>query len=216
MVTTEIALTLDLAPQTETQHSATSSIPLTLALDPATATSHAATTDIPLTLDLAPVADQPTVPEVTTTIPLTLAMGPATAIGHAATTEIPLELVQAPTVQVPAAPTFVFTPPTVEGEALAGPPGSRAGERLMTHYGSWEEGVIVFRDSSGEYHSVRYHPWGATYRTFSEGVLIHEEELEGLRDATELYYGGHRHVVSEATADDLTAAGYGDFITEDV
>ncbi len=83
---------------------------------------------------------------------------------------------------------YLFKTPTVK----EGPAGGR--HRLWEFY-TLDIGVTVIKINNG-YEQVRY-------------------PTQDLLDAVELFYlGGHEYEVSNEEAADLTAAGYGDYLTE--
>lgn len=82
---------------------------------------------------------------------------------------------------------YRFVTPTVyEGPAN--------GPRLFQFY-EFKRGITVYRTGS----------------TFGEVRFPSQDFLETV---DEYWMGGHTHEVSNATAADLTAAGYGDYLTE--
>lgn len=80
-----------------------------------------------------------------------------------------------------------FTPPTVdEGPVADGP--------LFSRY-KLRRGMSVVKDAEGAYSTVRF-PW-----------------LGDLLDADTVYLGGHIYDITADEAVELTAAGYGEYIT---
>lgn len=88
-----------------------------------------------------------------------------------------------------------FTPPTVNATPLAPPGTGGVAARLFRHYRALKKGVTVIQRQDGIFYLKEYPT---------------QEEL----DAALLYYlGGHVYTISQAEADDLTAAGYGSLIS---
>jgi len=65
----------------------------------------------------------------------------------------------------------------------------------MRYYGAHPAGVAVWKTPEGEWR-------------VSESVTVEDQ-----RAAVVYYGGGHVHVISEEEADELTAAGFGAYIT---
>lgn len=82
---------------------------------------------------------------------------------------------------------YTFVTPTVE----EGPIG---GHRLFEFY-KMPRGITIIKYNN-EYYEMRYPS---------------EDDFIG---ADAVYVGGHEYVVSDSEADDLTDAGYGDYLTE--
>lgn len=83
---------------------------------------------------------------------------------------------------------YRFTTPTVPETPLGQGP-------LFSRY-ELDRGISVLR-KNGIYSSYRY------------------PSLNEVLDAEEVYLGGRIHIIDEATKDRLTAAGYGEYITEE-
>lgn len=105
-----------------------------------------------------------------------------------------------------------FQPPVVDGEAWA-----RTGadsDKLMRFYGAVPTGVVVWRDHTGTWQEGHYpYQGGGSDRSFNDGELVAEVPIHGLADAQVVYLGGHIYPITTAEAADLTAAGYGAYIT---
>lgn len=89
--------------------------------------------------------------------------------------------------------TYLFDPPTVRvplGDSLSGDPVSRFFSRV-----GYDEGQAVYRLPDGTFHSTPVVDWGA------------------LPEGSTVWGGGQVHEVSDAEAAELTAAGYGLFLT---
>lgn len=114
---------------------------------------------------------------------------------------------------------LVFTPPTTDGIAMYDPAMVRTSgaHALWRHYGAWAMGQTVWKDSQGIWHAELYpYQGGAVHRVFKDGVLISESEPdEGLATAQKVYLGGHDTVITQAEADDLIEAGFGDGIHQE-
>jgi hypothetical protein len=112
-----------------------------------------------------------------------------------------------------------FTPPTTAGRLIADPGRKhRSGAHaLWSHYGAWETGQTVWKDSLGVWHtSVTPYQGGAVHRVFDGGQLVSETAPdEGLATAQVVYLGGHVHEITDAEMDDLIAAGFRDQIVPD-
>jgi len=106
-----------------------------------------------------------------------------------------------------------FTPPTETGPAPIG----GTSHPLWRVYGNYDVGITVWRDPTGTYHQTQYpYHGGAFYRTFYDGQVIADttdDPNESLANATEVYIGGASYPITDQQATDLTAAGYGAFIT---
>jgi hypothetical protein len=108
-------------------------------------------------------------------------------------------------------PTFI--PPTTAGE-LVGDPKDKASWQLLRFYGSWETGKTVWRDQQGEWHEALEPYLGGHTDTVHNwnGSTVSAPDA-GLANAQVVYLGGHVHTITQQEADDLTAAGYGAYIT---
>lgn len=73
-------------------------------------------------------------------------------------------------------------------------PTRHPGNAVMRHFGPYPRGRTVLKTAG-------------VYRT------VDTPTLDDINAATEVYMGGHIHVVTQAVADALTAAGYGSGIT---
>lgn len=105
-----------------------------------------------------------------------------------------------------------FTTPTAEGPAPFG-----KHHPLWRHYGNYDCGITVWRSPDGQYRQtmIPYHG-GGSYRTFDNGELVSDttdDVNKSLANATEVYIGGSIYEITQQQADDLTAAGYGAYIT---
>jgi hypothetical protein len=106
-----------------------------------------------------------------------------------------------------------FTPPTTAGRLIADPAKRhRSGAHaLWRHYGAWETGQTVWKDSLGVWHTALV-PFqgGGVHRVFKDGVLVSETGPdEGLATAQVVYLGGHVYDITEAEATELINAGFG-------
>ncbi len=107
-----------------------------------------------------------------------------------------------------------FTPPTGQGVPWGDVDAYTPEDRLMRYYGAVETGITVWRDQGGTYHQSQY-PFlgGEEFRTFNDGDLIQSSVgAPGLKEATEVYLGGHTYDITQTTADALIAAGFGAYI----
>lgn len=112
----------------------------------------------------------------------------------------------------------VFEPPLRDGNPMTqkGHPGNA----LMKHYDAWAQGVTVWKDSLGVWHeSLTPYEGGATHAVHNQWIngvgpiSTTTGPDEGLATAQVVYLGGHVHTITSAEAADLTAAGYGAYIT---
>ena len=108
-------------------------------------------------------------------------------------------------------PTFI--PPTTEGKRVGTSP-------LMRFYGAWAQGLTVWKDSQGVWHeSSEPYQGGAIHQSHNNWIngvgpiTTTTGPDEGLATAQVVYLGGHVHTIASAEAADLTAAGYGAYIT---
>jgi len=85
-----------------------------------------------------------------------------------------------------------FRPPTDNLVRYADPNGVGLGHSLFRHYAADPRGRNVYKLTDG---------------TFSE------IDQRNPSDFTILYHGGHDNIVTDAEAADLTAAGYGEYLT---
>jgi hypothetical protein len=105
-----------------------------------------------------------------------------------------------------------FTPPTEEGPASVG--GDL--HPLWRHYGNYQCGITVWRDQLGTYHQSQMpYQGGGVDKHFNddETTYIPDTDVNSLANATEVYIGGSSYNITSQQATDLTAAGYGAFIT---
>lgn len=107
-----------------------------------------------------------------------------------------------------------FTPPVGQGVAWGDEDSYDPEDRLMRYYGAIPNGETVWRDQGGVYHQQQYPSQGKqTFVTFNDGKVISSTTgVQGLGDATEVYLGGHTYEITDTTANDLIAAGYGAYI----
>ncbi len=85
---------------------------------------------------------------------------------------------------------------------------------LARFYGAWETGQTVWKDSQGVWHtSLIPYLGGATQTVHDWDGSTTTGPDEGLATAQKVYLGGHVHTITDDEATELTAAGFGAFIT---
>lgn len=100
-----------------------------------------------------------------------------------------------------------FRPPTTAGY----PVGRQddPGWTLWRHFGAWETGQTVWKDTEGAWHTALHPPeGGSTTTTHDRGTTTTAGPTEGLATAEKVYLGGHTYTISTADADELVAAGF--------
>jgi hypothetical protein len=113
-------------------------------------------------------------------------------------------------------PEYVFVTPVADGNPLGvrGQPGYG----LWRHFGSWAEHKTVWKDQNGEWHeALNPYQGGDTdtvhdQRTGTTTVTTDDNPLH-LANAEVIYYGGHEYIITEEEANELIAAGFGDFVS---
>jgi hypothetical protein len=107
-----------------------------------------------------------------------------------------------------------FRTPDVPSSQIGTVSPSEHSYPLFKFYGQIQSGTTVWRDSNGIYHHNEYPYLGNhTSTVHNDTVTTTTPPDEGLLTATEVYYGGNTYEITQQTADDLTAAGYGAYIT---
>jgi hypothetical protein len=105
-----------------------------------------------------------------------------------------------------------FSPPTRPGNPVTAAGGHPANP-LMRFYGAWEQGPTIWKDSLGAWHEdMTAYLGGATHAVYNgaQGTIFAPDE--GLATAQVVYLGGHVATISEAAANELIAAGFGEGI----
>lgn len=97
-----------------------------------------------------------------------------------------------------------FTPPTTEGQSWVHPDAKGAERALMKFYSTCPMGKTVWRSLDLVWHEATY-PLDTNFQVW--------RDLEQPNNALVAYHGGHTYEITQQEADDLTAAGYGAFIT---
>jgi hypothetical protein len=111
-------------------------------------------------------------------------------------------------------PTFI--PPTAAGNATFDPRKRETdpAHRLCSYFESWETGQTVWKDSLGVWHT-QLNPYlgGSTNTVHDWNASTYGAPDEGLATAQKVYLGGHVHTITDDEATELTAAGFGAYIT---
>lgn len=114
-------------------------------------------------------------------------------------------------------PTFVG--PLTDGLPMYKPElvNSHGDHRLWMFFGNWAMVKTVWKGSDAQWHEGIYpYQGGDVHETWRKGVrtsVSEDTDPGSLANALVVYHGGHQYTISEAEAAELTAAGYGEYIT---